>query len=411
MVEKILNQRLFRCLMLCVMGLAGVVFPAQAQTRFTIRQSAIYDQNILRNYSQSNDWVSQTAVNLEHLFRVGQVELQAEYAGDLNLFYHFWDRLSHAHRIGLVAILPVGKKIAWELETAAQLRKYQSLFDRYDYATWLVRSHWQFHFSQRSPLQAGYQFRHRNYWNLPELTYSEQLVFLTIKRFFPTRTTVISELNWGHKAFAHGAAADKMIVNTNPNSSKGRGYHHGPQKPMFHSDSTVTAYNLTAAAAELWRLSLLLAQSVFPTTGMSLQYQQQLAPSHNNRYLLGVDYFYYPNDDLFDDPYSFESHEWEATLTQLLPWSFSLKLRAYRIEKNYFYSTTSDSVTTAPISLTQRQDRQQGLGITLMQRGSLKHLAKGLTVYISVNYLSNHSNDPYFDYRGYYIDAGCGVSF
>lgn len=411
MVAKILNQRPFRRLMLCLMGLVGVVFPAQAQTRFTIRQNAIYDQNILRNYSQANDWVSQTAVNLEHLFRVGQVELQAEYAGDLNLFYHFRDRLSHAHRIGLAAMLPVGKNIAWELETAAQLRKYQSSFDSYDYATWLARSRWQLHFWQRSPLQAGYQFRHRSYWNLPELTYSEQLVFLTIKHFFPTRTTVIGELNWGHKTFAHGAAADQMVVNTNPNSPKGRGYRHGPQKPIFHSDSTVTAYNLTAAAAELWRLSLLLAQSVFPTTGLSLQYQRQLAPSHNNRYLLGVDYFYYPNDDLFDDPYSFQSHEWEATLTQLLPWSCSLKLRTYRMEKNYFYAITPNPVTAAKISRTQRQDRQQGLGITLMTRGSLKHLAQGLSVYISVNYLSNHSNDLYFDYRGYYVDAGCGVSF
>ncbi len=411
MVEKILNQRLFRCLMLCLIGLAGVVFPVRAETRFTIRQSTVYDQNILRNYSQSNDWVSQTAVNLGHFFRVGEVQLQAEYAGDLNLFYYFRDRLSHAHRVGLAAMLPVGEKMAWELETAAQLRKYQSSFDSYDYATWLALARWRLHFWQRSPLQAGYQFRHRNYWNLPELTYSEQLVFLTIKHFFPTRTTVIGELNWGQKTFAHGSAADKMIVTTNPNSPKGRGYHHGPKKPIFHSDSTVTAYNLTASTAELWRLRLLLAQSVFPTTGMSLQYQRQLAPSQNNRYLLGVDYFYYPNDDLFDDPYSFESHEWEATLTQLLPWSSSLKLRAYRIDKNYFYSITPDSVTTAQISFTERQDRQQGLGITLMKRSSLKHLAKGLTVYLSVNYLSNRSNDPYFDYRGYFVDAGCGVSF
>lgn len=410
MAEKIRSQHLGRCLMLCLVSLGCIVSLVQAQTRLTIHQSTAYDQNILRNYSQTNDWISHTAINLQHLIRPGKVEWQAEYAGDLNLFYYYRNRLTHAHRIGLAVMLPLREKISWQVEAAAQLRKHQSPFDVYDHHTWLGASRWQLHVWQRSPVQAGYQFRYRSYWDLPEFTYSEQFVFLTIKHFFPTRTTIIGELNWGHKTFAHGAATDKMVVNKKSNPAKGHGYQHGKRQQLLHSDSTVTAYNLTASATQQWRLSLLLAQSVLTTTGISLQYKRQLTPSRDNRYLLGVDYFYYQNDDLFDDPYSFESHEWEATLTQILPWSATMKLNAYRIDKRYGYSIAPDSLVTATTSITQRQDRQLGLEMSLSKRVRLNHLVKSLTISLSVNYLSNRSNDLYFDYRGYFVYAGCGFT-
>ncbi|MDZ7317730.1 MAG: hypothetical protein ONB11_01135 [candidate division KSB1 bacterium] len=411
MVEKIRSLQFFRWPLACLVCLWGFVSYSQAQTRVLISQSSAYDQNVLRNYSQTSDWVSQTSINLQHIFRLGWADLQAEYAGNLNLFYYYRERLSHAHQLRMTAIVPVSKEISWQIESAAQLRKYQPLYDIYDHHTWRVLSHWELHFWQRSPLQAGYQFRQRVYWDLSELTYSEQTAFLTIKHFFPTRTTVIGQLNWGYKQFARTATADRMVVTTNPNSGRGHGYRYGKGQQMFHRDSTVTAYNLSAATASQLRLNVLLAQSIFATTGISLQYQRQLALSQDNRYLLGVDYFYYQNDDLFDDPYSFESHEWEAMLTQMLPWSITMKLAAFQVDKNYFYSITPDSAATAEMNVTQRQDSQVGLGMTLMKRATLRHLPKGLTIYCSVNYLSNRSNDPYFDYRGFVADAGCSFSF
>ena len=100
-----------------------------AQTSLSIRQITFYDQNIFRNYLAASDWVNQTSMDFQHNFQIDKLPIRFDYTGDLNLFYYYKDRLSHAHQAGLESFLNLNQNAWCNFGATFQLRKYQPEFD------------------------------------------------------------------------------------------------------------------------------------------------------------------------------------------------------------------------------------------------------------------------------------------
>jgi len=383
-----------------------------AQTRLSISQIAVYDQNIFRNYLAASDWVSQTTLNFQYNFQLSQLPLRFDYSGDLNLFYYYTDRLSHAHQAGLESFFNFNEYLRCNFGAAFQMRKFKPDFEFYDYQTMLAYVQLRWEKWPTTPIQLGYRFRRRDFKNLTELSYQEHHVLFQIKHFLPTRTTFIGEFNFGQKKYTDLQTGEAVIVVTTKTPGKGRGQPHGRGNEMMSSDTSIVAYNMTALNAQQMSLNFKFAQAIFSKMGMSIEYIKQFTPANNIRYLTGMEYSYSNDDELYDDPYAYRSNELELTITQqVLPWQSNLKIYANLVDKNYLYSIVTDSTISQTQTSEKRSDRQKMMGMTFQKNFKINKMLKSLAFHVSANYLANQSNDLYFDFDGLFVYSGFELVF
>lgn len=382
-----------------------------AQTRISVSQVTVYDQNIFRNYLGASDWVNQTTLNFQYNFLLIKLPLQFDYSGDLNLFYYYNDRLSHAHQAGLESLFNLNQNVRCNFGVSFQLRKYKPEFEFYNYQTAVAYTQLHFDGRQTTPMSLGYRFRHRDFANLTQLSYYENYGFFQIKHFFPSRSTFIGEFNWGYKKYTNRQILEEVIVVTPKTPGKGRGQPHGRGNEMMPSDTSIIANNITALKAQLMSFNLKFAQSIFSKTGLSIEYIKQFTPANNIRYLTGLEYSYSTDDELYDDPYAYGSNELEVTMTQMLPWQSSLKLYVNWAVKKYLYSIVTNSTVSQIQTNEKRSDQQQLIGMAFQKNFKINKMLKRLSFYGSANYLTNQSNDRYFDFAGFFIHSGFELVF
>ncbi len=382
-----------------------------AQSHFSISQLTVYDQNIFRNYLEASDWVNQTTLNFQYNFLLSKLPVRLDYSGDLNIFYYYSDRLSHAHQAGLESLFNLNQNVRCNFGVSFQFRKYKPEFEFYNYKTVVTYVQLRFDKWQTAPVSLGYRFRHRDFANLTQLSYHEHYGFFQIKHFFPTRTTFIGEFNWGQKKYTHLQTVEEVIVVTPKTPGNGRGQHHGRGNGMMPSDTSVVAYNMTALKAQIMSFNLKFAQSIFSKTGLSIEYIKQLTPANSIRYLTGLEYSYSKDDELYDDPYAYGSNELEITITQMLPWKSSLKLYVNLADKKYLYSIVTASTAIQTQTNEKRSDQQKLIGMTFQKNFKINKMLKSLSFYASANYLANQSNDLYFDFEGFFVHSGFELVF
>ena len=199
-----------------------------------------------------------------------------------------------------------------------------------------------------------------------------------------------------------------MIIEKDTLTIPGHGRGRGPKEPKIRADTSVVARNMSIPETRQWLLSLRIAQSIFDGTGISLQYDRRFEPGQNTRYLQGQEYAYSKDDELYDDPYSYGSHELQFVLTQILPWNSQLKMFAEFYDKDYTYTVDfGDQAETT----SYRSDQQTILGLFVSKKIGINRFTRGIEFYLSTYYLSNQSNDPYFNFDNYSANGGMEILF
>ena len=75
------------------------------------------------------------------------------------------------------------------------------------------------------------------------------------------------------------------------------------------------------------------AQSIIEKMGIYIQYRQQINLSDQITSFTGSTF--YQDEELFDDPFSFESQDLSAQLTWMMPWSMRMQIGGSLIDKNF----------------------------------------------------------------------------
>lgn len=385
---------------------------ALAQTEFAVSQTLIYDQNIFRNYMELPDWVNQTMIRLDRQFNFHSSRFRSSYAGDISFFQTYDDRRFHTHRLNIESFIPFSDNYLLNYGGEYKIRLNKDEYNYYDSAQWLIYSQFRIQHWQTNPIQFEFQERSKNFRNLEEFSYRETLGSIQIKHFFPTKTTFIGQLTYSSKNYLNEQSIEEfVIIEKDTIIQRGNGRGRGSTKPVTMVDSSVIAHNMSIPETRQWLLSLKIAQSIFSKTGLSLQYTRRFSPTQNTRYLQGQEYAYTKDDELYDDPYSYGSHEVQSVLTQMLPWNSQIKLFAEFYDKNYTYTVdlliNENQTKPSP----NRSDQQTILGLYLSKKIGLKLFTQSIEFYLSAYYLSNHSNDPYFDFNSYSLNGGIEIIF
>jgi len=378
-----------------------------AQTHLNLSQAISYDQNINRNYTGIPDWIYQTSLDLSQDLRFKKLFIRLKYSGDIEIFQEYQERLFQIHQVGGDVALPLSNELALNAGVIRHWRINKADYKVYDAAAWTVFTHFNWSRWRTSPFAGGWQFRHREYQILTEFSYYENSGLIRLQNFFPTKTTFIGELNLAHKKYLAQRTVAEIIISEKPKPGKGHGY--GWEKRSAKSDTTFVAYNLTVPAILQWRLKMKLAQSLTATTGLGVEYLYQTLPEASNRYLERQEYLSENGDELYDDPYSFGSQEWQFMLTQLLPYSGKLRTSMSFIDKEYSYPISG---AQSPDELqSRRQDQQQIFSVQLSFPIKLSAFISSSNLFFDWAYLKNKSTDFYFDFKGNLVTGGIEISF
>jgi len=408
MARKMLRNVWILCTISIV--ISSLFNACNAQTRFEIEQSVVYDENVFRNYLEIDDFITQTTAFFSHQIPIQSSQLQFHYAGSLSNFIDFNERLFHTHDLGTSAIAPIYGSLTLQAGMLFQLRKNLPEYDIYDATTWLLNSNLSLTPWQNVHFQTGYHYKKKLFQNLEQFNFTEQSVNVLSRIGLPTRTTIFAQVHFALKNYLEDQTSETLIITDRvlPHQGMGSGRRHG--NTTIVSDTAIVANNLSIPETQQWRLSVKLAQSIYKTTGVNFEYLRRFPPAQNPRYLSGQGYAYSKDDELFDDPFTYASHEWYFTITQLLPYNFTLMIQASSADKNYTYSTQPDSISLAQ-DFQNRADRQRYVGGNLEKKFSLHRFARTLTINFSYYYLINESNDFYYDSRGSLISLGSSMQF
>ncbi len=372
-----------------------LVQSAQAQLSANIEMSSYADDNLFRSPEPVSDVLSNVGLTLA--YRPQDSGMKFYYDGSFFMYNDFSERNFSLQALGLNSFSAFGSNdqhgFYWGTDLTMRFNgleyKYYDYTQLYAYANLNFDLNFMF-------LKSGYNFRYRSYSNLPDLSNYRHYAFVQLNKSFATRTTLILEADLGHKSFAG-------IDLYTPGSDGGRG--RGGMWSSSVATVTSTIPSMTQAV-----LLARITQSLHTKVGLFVQYRKQISLTSQADYQNTDGYF--QDEELFDDPFSYESDALSTQLTWVLPWTMKLKIGGGSINKTYIseqaYTSAEDTVGLGGI----RSDKGNNFFVSLNKTFYLKkNWLDALSVDVHYKYIRNESNSYWYDYKNAMLGAGIAWKF
>ncbi len=262
-------------------------------------------------------------------------------------------------------------------------------------------------------LKTGYNFRYRSYDEIPDLTNYRHYLFVQGNKSFPTRTSIIIEADLGYKSYA----GVEIFEYGSGSGTRPPGGGHGPGGGMYSVESVESSeayyYTTTSSSIPSMGQAVLLArvaQSLTEKMGIYFQYRLQRSLTPNTDYK-NLD-TQYVDEELFDDPFSYESDSYSSQLSWLLPWQMKLEAGGVYASKNYLneYAYVSEDDTVGLGGL--RYDDRTSAYVNFTKNFYFKDTwIDAIRLYINYSFVDNKSNSFWYKYKNNVFGGGLEFSF
>ncbi len=372
------------------------IFVSATFAQFTAQASlsTTYDDNLLRSHQPESDMISDFDLNL--MYTPGKSYLTYFFNPDYFSYKTNYLRNFFMNRLGFrnQIVLNKDKNNLFYFGAEWDIRINGADYNYYDYNQLYAYANISYNFNGVF-FKGGYNYRYRSYANVPDLTNNRHYLFIQTTKTFNTRTTVIVEADAGYKSFG----GEEYY------SASGGGRGSGRMGSGYTTYSTTEIPSLSQAVF-LARI----AQSIYDKMGFFIQYRKQISLNGSSGYENQSDY--YQDEELFDDPFSYESDQLTGKLTWMLPWNIKLQTGGSLTSKNYIsenaFISAEDSSGLGGI----RKDDQTIINFSLAKKFfPHKSWLNTLTLNFNYSYILNESNSYWYDYKNNYASAGIRWSF
>ena len=370
----------------------------QAQFSTNVELSSYNDDNLFRTPdSTTEDILSDVGVRLG--YRLPDSYINIYYDGTFFVYNNLSERNFSVHDIGFSNSKVFGKDDAHTIYMGAEytIRSNTDTYNYYDYTQVYAYANLRLDLNYLF-LKGGYNFRYRDYANVPDLTNYRHFLFLQLNKSFETRTSVILEADFGLKSFA-----GQQIFTDSTRVTSGNGRR---SSSSIQTSSSVSEIPSLSQAVILARV----AQSLHDRIGIYVQYRKQISLTDETIYQ-NTD-SYYQDEELFDDPFSYESTSYSSQLTWIMPWVMKLQVGGALVSKSYIseqaYESEIDSVGLAG---NRKDDRfYYYLNFSKTFHTNKRWLR---TVVFSFNYniVRNESNSYWYNFENSILGGGLQLKF
>jgi hypothetical protein len=378
----VIKMKKIRLLLISLVILTQV----NAQTTISILQEVSYYSNVFNNYKHLPDVTDFAGLSVAHLFQREQLESRLYYNGRLNMFNQYSDRFSQFHQFGYDGIFTsTSERHVLYFGLRFSDNSFQESYDYYNSRRLTLYVNSKIKFKSNIIARFGYSMKNKKYAEIPEFSYWEHILYFQGNTFFQTGSSITVYVNYGIKNYI-------PLTYTN---GQGR-------------ERTMETYELPAVDQLI--LSIKLAQSLGLKTSLSAKYLNQFNPglAAGVAAVMNVEEMFTENE-VFDDRYGYQGHEFDITLTHFLPFFVKLQTSAVYIWKNYHYRQIYDLSGMPILSEASRQDRRMILWTRLSRGlGSFWSL-KNLELYVEGGFVKNQSNDPYYQFNNGFGSFGLNL--
>ncbi|MFP4529644.1 MAG: hypothetical protein ACLFQX_13945, partial [Candidatus Kapaibacterium sp.] len=260
-------------------------------------------------------------------------------------------------------------------------------------------------------LSGGLAIRWRDYVNYSSISNYEELVYISFRKSFPTRTSLIARMTFGGKNYINslpgetsasaGKSPDAIRKKENGNNGN-RGNHYGRDWAEKMKESRGQGYTVepaitsNAAASGQLGAELRIGQAIGGMTGISLELSATRDLSADNRAIVAGTVDYFGEEELFDDPYSYEKDGIRLALTSVVWDDYQIRAEGYYRAKSYSYAADFENAESG-----NRFDEMRGVSLGIdrwFNDGSLWGFVSSWN--FDIYYIGNNSNSALFDYTG-----------
>ena len=346
---------------------------AQFAAQATI--TSMYDDNVNNNYLPISDRVTEAALNLAHDWTSESSNAQIFYMGAINYYSAITERTYHSHSMGATysKLFDDDGKTLLNLGGTFGLRVGRDDYTFYDNNIISVYANVKHTFTEQVVGKAGYSFRSVRFPELPDFNYAEHNGSVQATFFLPTSTTIILETDIGTKIYS--TPNDDSTLSS---ASQGQGMG---RRMLSASSPAVTQ---VAGIARV-------GQAVMDGTGLSVTASYQWNVQKESRYLTS-DYGTISDDEIFDDHYGYEGTQSSVMLTQLFPSNIHMNIIGAIQNRKYIDRPAYDAGDN--IIAGAREDTRTV--VTLQMKKKIETF--GMVIGLSYDYITNRSNDFFYDY-------------
>ena len=318
--------------------------------------------------------------------------------GEYSYLFENSDIAYYSQELGLDYLQPLNDKSALYFSLMGRGYFYKSDYSDYNYLSVNGYIALKSYLSQTSILKSNYTLEYKNY-RTSIFDYISHSLFISADKYFPTKTTLKAEMNWGYKYFFQPyqtAITEAPVEMPSPQEGKGRGKHAGMGNVYDTPDVPVSTQQEGGEGIQVFSAGFLLAQGIGNKIGINLTGMKQWVLSGENPFDF-VEEFYMVENPSYDR-FSWSGIQIGSQVSFLLPWNLEMKVDFKYTDKE-FVGIESLSLDGEPLGLTRNDQRSQ-LGVSVK-----KNFAR-ITLFLSYSYVGNSSNDPFYDWEGNYLTVG-----
>ncbi len=244
-----------------------------------------------------------------------------------------------------------------------------------------------YHPDYRQNTSVGLSFSKDNYLVFEDLDNIAYRVLARYQRFFQSRMSLAGEIALGLKQYPNQSFL--QVFDTGGGMNPDQQYSEDPVRSGVLSASV----NIAKSLASMTGISLIFGGQWF--VGDPVQV-----------YSSGI--YYYTENDLFDDPYSYEDIYTALQVTQQFAVGFQAKAGVRFEKKDYKGTPALDE--EGELTGETRQDRREEYFFNLSKMFETGWIFPGsVGLFFQYLYRNNPSNDPYYDYKDHIAGIGLTV--
>jgi len=337
--------------------------------------------NIFQNRYSGRDQLSQMGFYVDKDFSKISIFTEGSYSylfENPSLSYYIQD-------LGLDYLHPVSEKAAFYFSLLGQGAFYRSDYNDFNSLSFNFLAAFKTYLSQTSILKSNYSLDYKSF-GYSLFDFVSHGLSVSFDKYFQTRTTLKSEINWGLKFFLHPYSSQEVVM-----VEESGGHQSGRRSYLFMPKTQFEGQSI-----QVFSFAGLIAQGIGGNAGFNISGMKQWYISGENPFT-SVEEFYMVENPSYDR-FAWEGYQVGSQVTLLIPWNIELKI-GYTMGYKEFPGIESMNLDEELLGVT-REDKRRSFETRLE-----KNFAR-FSFFLSYAYVDNDSNDPFFDWHGNFLSAG-----
>ncbi len=344
-----------------------------AQTNALFTTYLIRDDNAFKTREAYDEWINNSAFQIGHQFSDDDYRILGYYNADLYSYATNSELNSLGHKFGCAATRYVDD-YTFYINGYARLRHYNELYVYYNVNRYNIHANTQYARGLFDIVYAGIEFNKEKYDEFGELDNLAYKIYGKYQHFFQNKMSLTAYAGLGVKNYVNQSVIQYFGI--------GRLFSRYREDPV---------------KSTLFSTYVNVGKSLLPGLGLSMMLGGQwflgrpIEVYTNNIY-------YYTENDLFDDPYSYQGAYISFQLTKQFDIGFQAKAGVKFQNKNYAGTPALDENGSLLGDARLDQRHEYFLFVTKSFNTDLK-FPSSIDLFANFMFRQNPSNDPYYNYE------------